>query len=105
MENMKCETNVALNYQNEILDRKDELYDLRNKLKQNMIVSEENECEYVTLTRTVFLTSTNIMASKQKFATLNSLLTLLFYYLRYNIIRILLIEQISYLLSLTTQVF
>ena len=52
-ENMKCETNVALNHKNEILDRKDELYDRRDELKQNMIVSEENECEYVTPTGAV----------------------------------------------------
>ena len=57
-ENMKYETNVALNYKNEILNRKDELYDRRDDLKQNMIVSEENKCEYVTPTAAVCLIST-----------------------------------------------
>ena len=82
-ENMKCETNVAFDHKNEIIDRKDELHDRRNelhdrrdelldrknKIKQNMIVSrssEENECEYVTPTGAVCLTSTsNITREKQ----------------------------------------
>ena len=56
-ENMKCKTNVALNHQNEILDRKDKLYDCKDELKQNMIVLEENKCEYVTPIEVVCLIS------------------------------------------------
>ena len=53
---MKCKTNIALNHKNEILDRKDELYDRKDELKQNMIVLEENKCEYVTPIGAVCLT-------------------------------------------------
>ena len=59
--NMKSETNVVLDNKNTILHHKIELYDRRDELKQNMIVSEENEFQYVTTTRAVCLTSTHTM--------------------------------------------
>ena len=67
-ENMKCETNVALDHKNEIIDRKDELHNRRDELLDCMneikikhdyfSIFGENERKYVTAIGGVCLTST-----------------------------------------------
>ena len=59
-ENIKCETNVALDYKNEIIDHRDELLNCINKKKKHDYFSifGENEREYITAIGAVFLTST-----------------------------------------------
>ena len=64
-ENMKCETNVALNHKNEIINckdelnnRRDELLDCMNEIKikyDYFSIFEKNERKYVTAIRAVCL--------------------------------------------------
>ena len=59
-ENMKYETNVALNHKNEIIDRRDELLDHINEIKikhDYFSIFGENEGEYITPIGAVCLTS------------------------------------------------
>ena len=68
--NMKCETNLALDHKNEIIDckdklhnRRDELLDCMNKIKikhDYFSIFGENKREYVTVIGAVCLTSTKL---------------------------------------------
>ena len=66
MENMKCKTNLALNYNNKIIDHKDELHNYRDelfncineiKIKHDyFLIFRENEREYIIAIGVVCLT-------------------------------------------------
>ena len=59
-DNMKCETNVALNHNNEIIDCKNELFDYMIGIKiryEYFLIFTENEKEYVTVIGMMCMTS------------------------------------------------
>ena len=81
---MKCETNVALDHKNELIDRRDELLYYMNEIKikhDYFWIFREDEREYITVIGAVSLTSTlPLRHSEFDLNTHNSKLDLHAYY-------------------------